>query len=119
MTKLNSTLQTVFADDAFVRELLYAETAEEVQELLDERGISLTTEEILQVGEIVDLFLTGEITIDKLRESWCTCDAPSEAEGHSTGELLEIGITACEIADDITAEQQHTPGMPHTPLRSW
>lgn len=113
MTKLNATLQMVFADDAFVRELLYAETAEEVQNLLDERGISLTTEEILQVGEIVDLFLTGEITIDKLRESWCCYEEPYVIlNGCSTGELLGIGITACEVADDMTAVQQSA-------IRSW
>ncbi len=46
-------IKEVFSDEAFVKELLSKETPEEVQDMLVDKDIDMTIEEIVKLGEII------------------------------------------------------------------
>lgn len=55
-------LKEVLSDETFVKELMEMKTAEQVQDALDDKGISVTTDEIRQMGEFLRKVKSGEIS---------------------------------------------------------
>ena len=60
-------LKEVLSDEEFVKELLTMKTAEQVQDALEDKGISVTTDEIRQVGDFLKRVESGEISQDTVR----------------------------------------------------
>ena len=61
-------IKEVFSDEAFVKQLLEQEEPEQVQALLLERDVDITIEQIVQIRDIVEKHLKGEININELSE---------------------------------------------------
>ena len=55
-------IKKVFSDEEFVTSLFELETPEEVQEALEEKEITLSTEEIIQVRDFIIHYQNGELT---------------------------------------------------------
>lgn len=74
----------VFSDETFVKSLLGVETAAEVQEILQEKEIHMTEEEILSLRDFFIKVEDGEISGEQL-ERW----AAQIENGELTEEILE------------------------------
>lgn len=59
-------LKEVMQDEDFVKEILSRENPEEVQKLLEDKGISMSTAEIRQTAEIIEKVSSGEMTKEDL-----------------------------------------------------
>ena len=59
-------LKEVLSDEEFVKELLTMGTAEQVQDALEDKGISVTTDEIHQAGDLLRKAASGEIPKETL-----------------------------------------------------
>ena len=55
-------IKKVLSDEEFVTSLFELETPEEVQEALEEKEITLSTEEIIQVRDFIIHYQNGELT---------------------------------------------------------
>lgn len=67
-------IKKVFEDEAFVKQLTAAATPEDVQKLLETKGVSLTVDQIHELGDTIIKLDSGELT-------------PEEIEKEQTGEL--------------------------------
>ena len=76
-------IKEVFADEAFVKQLLEQEEPEAVQALLMERDIDITIDQIVQIRDLVEKHLKGEININELSEE--------DLENISGGFILSAG----------------------------
>ena len=66
-------MQEIFADEAFVKELLSLETPEAVQAALKEKGIELSREEVEEIGKallkvVEAVSENGELSMESLDE---------------------------------------------------
>ena len=59
-------LKEVLSDEEFVKELLTMKTAEQVQDALEDKGITVTTDEIRQMGDLLRKAASGEIPKETL-----------------------------------------------------
>ena len=91
-------LKEVLSDEEFVKELLTMKTAEQVQDALEDKGISVTTDEIRQVGDFLKRVESGEISQDTVRA--IASGELSEAEleevagGSVAAVILFVGLVA-------------------------
>ena len=100
---LEERIKELFADEAFVKQLLEQEEAEQVQELLRDKEVELSVEEINQLKDMVAKMASGEINPDELSED----DLESVAGGIAMCPALAIlGFFAfmktIEIVDQAT-----------------
>ena len=61
-------IKELFADESFVKQLLEQEEPEAVQALLLERDVDFSIEQIVQIRDMVEKHLKGEINIDELSD---------------------------------------------------
>lgn len=61
-------IKELFADESFVKQLMEQEEPEQVQALLLERDVDLTIEQIVQIREMIEKQLNGEINLEELSE---------------------------------------------------
>lgn len=75
-------LKEVLADEAFVKKLFTLETAQEVQEVLSQKGVELTVEEIEQAADFLNRYQAGELSEKEEK-------AMETVKRHQDGELSE------------------------------
>ena len=80
-------LQEVFSNEDFVKELLSKETPEELQEMLAEKDIDITIEEIKE---------TRKILIKKAEKQTAEGEELTELFGHSLGQSSSHMVTALD-----------------------
>lgn len=61
-------IKEVFSDEAFIAQVFELETPEEVQELLRDKNIDLTVEDIVDAKEYIEKHLNGELDIEELTD---------------------------------------------------
>lgn len=61
-------IKEVFSDEVFVKQLLEQEEAEQVQELLRDKEIDLSIEDIAQIKDMVGKMANGEMNPEELSE---------------------------------------------------
>ena len=64
---MNENLTKVFSDEAFLKELLAAESAEAAQKMLEDKGVNMSVDEINQLGEYAGKVISGEITAEDIQ----------------------------------------------------
>jgi len=57
-------LKEVLSNEEFVKELLVMKSAEQVQDALEDKGVTVTTDEIHQMGDLIRKVKSGEISQD-------------------------------------------------------
>lgn len=57
-------ISDLFKDDAFVKELLSKESAEEAQALLESRGAQVSLEDVKELGSVLEKAAKGEIDLE-------------------------------------------------------
>lgn len=67
MNESAAKLQEILKDESFGKALLAADSPETVQKMLEEKGVSLSLDEISEVGELISRIASGEITEEQLR----------------------------------------------------
>ena len=60
MDERTEKLKELLSDEAFAKQILSAESAESVQAMLEEKGVSLTIEEIEKTGELLEHYAEGQ-----------------------------------------------------------
>ena len=61
-------IKEVFSDEAFVKQLLEQETPEQVQALLVEKDLEMTTDQICKIKELIEKQLNGDIIMEELSD---------------------------------------------------
>ena len=87
-------LKEVLSDEEFVKELLAMKTAEKVQDALEDKGISVTTDEIRQMGDLLRKAASGEIpkeTLEAAANGELSEAELEEVAGGFWGVLLVLG----------------------------
>ena len=77
-------LKEVFAEEAFVKALFEMESAAEMQEALNSKGVQMSEEEIAGIRDFFQKVKSGEISREKL-EKW----SKLAENGELTEEMLE------------------------------
>ena len=95
-------MKEVFEDEAFVKELLTLETAQEVQEALSQKGVELTVEEIEQVADLLSRHQTRELSEkeEKILEGLNRYQA-GELSEEELQEVAGGSVTLCIIVTSI------------------
>ncbi|MBR3631192.1 MAG: class IIb bacteriocin, lactobin A/cerein 7B family [Mogibacterium sp.] len=65
---LAQNLESVFQDEAFLKQVLEASDVTDVQKMLEDRGVEMTTDQITAFGEILSKYEAGEITQEQLEK---------------------------------------------------
>ena len=81
-------LQELFKDEAFVKELFSKEEPEDAQAFLEEKGVSLTLDEVKELAAAIEKAASGELK-------------PEDLEKAANGELSESDLE--EVAGGIGA----------------
>lgn len=89
-------LKEVLSDEEFVKELLDMEEPEQVQEALENKGISVTTGEILQVRDFMKKVESGEIPQEKV-EAMANGELSEEELEEVAGGFLPLAIAGVVI----------------------
>ena len=91
-------LNEVLSDEEFVKELLTMKTAEQVQDALEDKGVSATTDEIRQMGDFLRKVASGEIsqdTVNALANGELSEEELEEVAGGSVAAvILFVGLVA-------------------------
>lgn len=82
-------LKEVLADEEFVKDLVAMEEPEQVQDALEDKGVPVTTDEILRIRDLMKKLESGEISMEKV-------------EAAANGELSEEELE--EVAGGIVVE---------------
>ncbi|MBR3631193.1 MAG: Nif11-like leader peptide family natural product precursor [Mogibacterium sp.] len=64
---MNEAMNKVFSDEAFMKELLAADSAESAQKMLEDKGVNMSIDEITQLGEYAEKVISGEITAEEIQ----------------------------------------------------
>lgn len=84
-------LKELFSDEEFVKELLAMEEPEQVQNALEDKGISVTTDEIQKVGELLRKVNSGEISQETLEAAASGELSEEELEEVAGGSII-VGL---------------------------
>ena len=83
-------LREVLSDEEFVKELLSMKSAEQVQDALEDKGITVTTDEIRQVGDLLRKAESGEISQETLEAAASGELSEAELEEVAGGSLTAL-----------------------------
>ena len=61
-------IKEVFSDEAFVKQLFEQESPEQVQELLLDKEIDLSVDEIKKLRELIEKHISGELNLEELSD---------------------------------------------------
>lgn len=95
-------IEEIFSDKEFVNNLIQIEDPQQVQEVLKEKGLDLTIEEIQYVGDLVSRAINNELTDQekKMFETYEKGDtelSDDELESVSGGIIITLSVTLFHI----------------------
>ncbi|MEM1483405.1 hypothetical protein V6615_00850 [Oscillospiraceae bacterium PP1C4] len=94
-------LKSVFADEKFTQEIFAYEEPQEVQKALEDKGISLSTDEITQLGNLLAKYQSGELSEEALKKAADGELSDEELGNVAGGGLLTLIILLCVGAATI------------------
>ena len=89
----NEKIKELFADEAFVKELLALDTAAEVQAALKEKGVEMTEEEIVAVHDLLAKVESGEVTKEQVEDGELPEELLELVSGGDAGFII-LGIAS-------------------------
>lgn len=89
-------LKEVFSDEGFVEKLLKLETPEEAQTALEEKGVSLSLDDIRQTAEMLQKVGSGELSREQL-EAAANGELSEEELENVAGGSLTVVLTLVVI----------------------
>lgn len=85
--------EALFNDEAFVKELLNKESAEEAQALLESRGAQVSLDDVKELGSLLEKAVKGELNLEAADGELSEDDLANVAGGEICA-LTAIGIAA-------------------------
>lgn len=93
-------IQEVFSDQAFVREMLDADSIETVQQMLSARGIDMSLSEIELMGELLEEYQNGTLTGESLTKLINGCELTEDELDNVAGGTPPVVEAFVDLIDD-------------------